>query len=190
MPFTTTPARLLGLDWDGVLRVGGPADLLLTSSGSWSELLAHSPSVGSCGRAVGCRRRIRPIPILGLPIWADAEHPDLPGSLPQGLPDPASAAQLEALASDLRAAGLPLMRSAGELESLAADGFVYSPVLQPLLCGLRAQIGVRVQAPEEVLQVAAACSRHGVSLTVRGAATGNYGQCIPWPVACCWRPAA
>ena len=43
MPFTTTPARLLGLDWDGVLRVGGPADLLLTSSGSWSELLAHSP---------------------------------------------------------------------------------------------------------------------------------------------------
>ncbi|MGA0365254.1 MAG: FAD-binding oxidoreductase, partial [Vulcanococcus sp.] len=105
--------------------------------------------------------------------------PDLPGSLPQGLPDPASAAQLEALAADLRAAGLPLLRSAGELESLAADGFVYSPVLQPLLCGLRAQIGVRVQAPEEVLQVAAACSRHGVSLTVRGAATGNYGQCIP-----------
>jgi len=105
--------------------------------------------------------------------------PDLPGSLPHGLPDPASAAQLEALAADLRAAGLPLLRSAGELEGLAADGFVYSPVLQPLLCGLRAQIGVRVQAPEEVLQVAAACSRHGVSLTVRGAATGNYGQCIP-----------
>jgi len=43
MPFTTTPARLLGLAWDGVLRVGGPADLLLTSAGSWAEFLAHSP---------------------------------------------------------------------------------------------------------------------------------------------------
>ena len=36
---------------------------------------------------------------------------DLPGALPPGLPDPATAAQLEALALDLRAAGLPLLRS-------------------------------------------------------------------------------
>ena len=69
---------------------------------------------------------------------------DLPGALPPGLPDPATAAQLEALALDLRAAGLPLLRSAGELATLAADGFVYSPVLQPLLCGQRAQIGNRL----------------------------------------------
>ncbi|MFZ9148593.1 MAG: FAD-binding oxidoreductase [Vulcanococcus sp.] len=105
--------------------------------------------------------------------------PDLPEALPAGLPAPASTEQLDALAHDLRAAGMKPLRSAGDLEGLAADGFVYSPVLQPLLCGRRAQIGVAVSSAEEVLQVATACVRHGVSLTVRGAATGNYGQCIP-----------
>lgn len=43
MPFTTVPSRLLGLDWDGVLRPGGPADLLVLGAGSWSELLAAPP---------------------------------------------------------------------------------------------------------------------------------------------------
>ena len=65
----------------------------------------------------------------------------LPSSLPHPLPAPAQAEQLEALAADLRAAGLMPLRSSGELEQLAADAFVYSPVLQPLLQGLRAQLG-------------------------------------------------
>ena len=43
MPFTTTPAQLLGLGWDGILRRGAPADLLITSASSWSELLARPP---------------------------------------------------------------------------------------------------------------------------------------------------
>ena len=103
----------------------------------------------------------------------------LPSSLPQPLPPPASEAQLEALATDLRAAGLMPLRSGGELEQLAADGFVYSPVLQPLLQGRRPQLGVRASSPEEVQAVAAACARHRVSLTLRGAGTGNYGQAIP-----------
>ncbi|MEY3751384.1 MAG: hypothetical protein RLZZ186_1803, partial [Cyanobacteriota bacterium] len=42
-PFSTTPARMLGLEWDGILRRGGPADLLITSATSWSELLARPP---------------------------------------------------------------------------------------------------------------------------------------------------
>ena len=42
-PFTTAPARLLGLAWDGVVRKGGPADLVLLAAGSWSELLARTP---------------------------------------------------------------------------------------------------------------------------------------------------
>jgi FAD/FMN-containing dehydrogenase len=105
--------------------------------------------------------------------------PSLPTALPQPLPAPATATQLEALAADLRAAGLQPLRSAGELETLSADAFVYSPVLQPLLQGLRAQIGVRPERREQVPAIAAACARHGVSLTLRGAGTGNYGQCVP-----------
>jgi cytosine deaminase len=43
MPFTTVPSRLLDLAWDGVLRPGSPADLLVLGAGSWSELLARPP---------------------------------------------------------------------------------------------------------------------------------------------------
>ena len=103
----------------------------------------------------------------------------LPQALPGPLPAHATAAQLEALAADLRAAGLQPLRSEGELAALAADGFVYSPLLQPLLQGRRAQVGVRAASAEQVQRVAAACVRHGVSLTLRGAGTGNYGQAVP-----------
>ena len=103
----------------------------------------------------------------------------LPTALPGPLPDPATAAQLEALRSDLLSAGLAPLSSSAELEAFSADAFVYSPVLQPLLLGRRAQLAVRADTPEQVLRVAAACARHGVSLTVRGAGTGNYGQCVP-----------
>jgi cytosine deaminase len=41
--FTTAPARLLDLSWDGVLREGGPADLVVTGADGWSDLLARSP---------------------------------------------------------------------------------------------------------------------------------------------------
>ena len=42
-PFSTAAARLLGLDWDGVLREGAPADLLVLGASSWGELLARPP---------------------------------------------------------------------------------------------------------------------------------------------------
>jgi cytosine deaminase len=42
-PFTTVPARMLALAWDGIVRRGTPADLLITSAGNWSELLARPP---------------------------------------------------------------------------------------------------------------------------------------------------
>ena len=103
----------------------------------------------------------------------------LPQALPGPLPAAADPAQLEALAADLRAAGLEPLRGAGALAGLAADGFVYSPVLQPLRQGLGPQLGVRAECTEQVLQVAAGCARHGVSLTLRGAGTGNSGQAVP-----------
>ena len=110
----------------------------------------------------------------------------LPQALPGPLPAAADPAQLDALAADLRAAGLEPLRGAGALAGLAADGFVYSPVLQPLLQGLGPQLGVRAESTEQVLQVAAGCARHGVSLTLRGAGTGNYGQAVPLAGGWCW----
>ena len=43
MPFTTEAARVMGLGWDGVLRVGAPADLLLIEASHWTEVLAQPP---------------------------------------------------------------------------------------------------------------------------------------------------
>jgi cytosine deaminase len=42
-PFGSAGAALLGLPWDGVLRLGGPADLVVLGAGSWEELLARDP---------------------------------------------------------------------------------------------------------------------------------------------------
>jgi cytosine deaminase len=42
-PFSTAPARLLGLEWDGLVREGGPADLVLLAAASWPDLLARTP---------------------------------------------------------------------------------------------------------------------------------------------------
>lgn len=42
-PFNSAAARLLGLAWDGVLRLGGPADLVVLGAGSWADLLAGAP---------------------------------------------------------------------------------------------------------------------------------------------------
>jgi cytosine deaminase len=42
-PFTTAAARLLRLDWDGVLRIGGPADLVVLASTGWADMLAAPP---------------------------------------------------------------------------------------------------------------------------------------------------
>jgi len=42
-PFTTAAARLLGLGWDGVLRVGSPADLVVLGASCWQDVLAGAP---------------------------------------------------------------------------------------------------------------------------------------------------
>jgi cytosine deaminase len=42
-PFCRAPAAMLGLAWDGVLRPGSPADLVVVAATSWQELLARDP---------------------------------------------------------------------------------------------------------------------------------------------------
>jgi FAD/FMN-containing dehydrogenase len=66
-----------------------------------------------------------------------------------------------------------------ELQRSSRDYFDYSPVLVPQLEGRRADLLVRAGSVEQVRLVAGACARAGVPLTVRGAGTGNYGQCVP-----------
>ncbi len=42
-PFTTAAARLMGLEWDGSLYPGCPADLILLKAKSWAEVLSTPP---------------------------------------------------------------------------------------------------------------------------------------------------
>ena len=92
-----------------------------------------------------------------------------------------SGAQVAALAAELAQAdpSLQLVVGGAELQRLSRDFYDYSPVLVPQLEGCCAQLAVLATSVEQVQLVAGACSRHGVPLTLRGAGTGNYGQCVP-----------
>jgi FAD/FMN-containing dehydrogenase len=106
------------------------------------------------------------------------------------LPEPPSPQRIQALASELVGAdpSLALVGPVGpdspvalsaELRRLSRDYFDFSPVLVPLLEGKHADLVVQASRVEQVLTVASACARHQVPLTLRGAGTGNYGQCVP-----------
>ncbi len=122
---------------------------------------------------------------MSLPSSPFPDPIPLATALPTKLPLPATAEQLDALAAELSGAaaggarGLRLIRGGPELERLSRDCFDYSPVLTPLLAGRHAQLVVKASDTDQVRRVAAACARQGVALTLRGAGTGNYGQCVP-----------
>ncbi len=84
---------------------------------------------------------------------------------------------LSPLIADL--AGLDLITDAHQIAKLSQDYYTFSPVLQPLLADKTGDLVVRPANEAEVLKVAAACVKFKVPLTVRGAGTGNYGQCVP-----------
>jgi FAD/FMN-containing dehydrogenase len=75
--------------------------------------------------------------------------------------------------------GLDRITDPPQVAKLSQDYYHFSPVLRPQLQDKFGDIVVRPANEAEVLQVAQACVRHKVPLTVRGAGTGNYGQCIP-----------
>lgn len=66
-----------------------------------------------------------------------------------------------------------------QVAKLSQDYYHFSPVLQPLLRDKKGDIVVRPTNEAEVLRIATICVKYKVPLTVRGAGTGNYGQCIP-----------
>ena len=71
-PFTTEASRLLDLPWDGVLREGSPADLLVLGASSWGDLLARPP-----------RRRV-----LRAGQWLPPPDQELPSALLAALAAP------------------------------------------------------------------------------------------------------
>jgi hypothetical protein len=84
---------------------------------------------------------------------------------------------LYALTADLP--GLDIITDPIQVEKLSQDYYTFSPILQARLADKRGDLVIRPINEAEVLQVAKACVIHKIPLTVRGAGTGNYGQCIP-----------
>jgi FAD/FMN-containing dehydrogenase len=83
----------------------------------------------------------------------------------------------DALARSL--APIDSLRTPGQLDKLSKDYYHFSPILQTQLDAKRADLVVRPKTEAEVVQVAKTCVEASVPVTVRGAGTGNYGQCIP-----------
>lgn len=66
-----------------------------------------------------------------------------------------------------------------QVAKLSLDYYHFSPILQPQLVNKRGDLVVRPTNEAEVIKIAEICVKYKVPLTVRGAGTGNYGQCIP-----------
>ncbi|GEM87200.1 FAD-binding oxidoreductase [Meiothermus granaticius] len=68
---------------------------------------------------------------------------------------------------------------AKSLEVFSKDAYYYSPLLRQLLGDKQAELVVAPQGLEELRGVVSYAAQHGIPLTLRGAGTGNYGQCVP-----------
>jgi len=75
--------------------------------------------------------------------------------------------------------GIKTITDPAQIAKLSQDYHTFSPVLVPKLAGKVGDIVVRPDNEQEVIKVAAACAKHRIPVTVRGAGTGNYGQCVP-----------
>lgn len=62
---------------------------------------------------------------------------------------------------------------------LSRDFYWYSPVLRAQLDDKIADLIVQPVNVDEITRVLAWCYAHQVPVTMRGAGTGNYGQCVP-----------
>ena len=65
------------------------------------------------------------------------------------------------------------------LDRLSHDFYWYSPILRPKLASKMADVAVQPRDTSELMTVLRYAGRHEVAVTVRGAGTGNYGQCVP-----------
>ena len=79
----------------------------------------------------------------------------------------------------LIAQNLTVISDRGQLDKLSLDYFHFSPILDQQLREKRGNLVIRPKTEAEVILVAQTCVNYRIPLTVRGAGTGNYGQCIP-----------
>ncbi|MGF1538831.1 MAG: FAD-binding oxidoreductase [Pleurocapsa sp.] len=84
---------------------------------------------------------------------------------------------IQAIARELE--GMEITSDRDRLKKLSLDYYHFSPVLSAQLPDKRGNLAVFPTTEAEVITVATSCVRHKIPLTVRGAGTGNYGQCIP-----------
>ena len=85
--------------------------------------------------------------------------------------------KIKAIAEELD--GIETTSDQDRLHKLSLDYYHFSPILLEQLRNKRGNLAVFPRTEAEVIQVAKICVKHKVPLTVRGAGTGNYGQCIP-----------
>jgi FAD/FMN-containing dehydrogenase len=87
----------------------------------------------------------------------------------------ALAAALSALVAD----PARVLNAPAVVERLSKDFYWYSPVLKRQLQDKSADIAVQPVSVDEILAIVRYAGEQGIAVTVRGAGTGNYGQCIP-----------
>lgn len=74
---------------------------------------------------------------------------------------------------------IEIIKNPNEIKDLSLDYYYFSPILQTKLADKRADLVVLPTTENEVLKIAQVCVKYKIPLTIRGAGTGNYGQCIP-----------
>ncbi len=86
----------------------------------------------------------------------------------------------QAIASELtRSGSIEVITDPAQVAKLSGDYYHFSPILQPLLKDKVGNLVARPTTIAEVLAIAKVCVQHRAPLIVRGAGTGNYGQCVP-----------
>ncbi len=86
-------------------------------------------------------------------------------------------ADLSVLRSELEK--FDLAEDAATLRLKSRDFFWFSPILKKQLDHCRADLVVRPDTVDDVMQIAAVAAKTRSTVTIRGGGTGNYGQAVP-----------
>src|SRR6516162_68880 len=117
------------------------------------------------------------MPAFGSPRSRSNRRGAMPQAAAHATDQPANRYPIEEFLADT--AGIEATTDIADLKRNSRDYYWYSPILADLLKNKVADVVVTPRDEGDVVRVAAACAKHRIPLTVRGGATGNYGQCVP-----------